>query len=47
VAAAVGAEWAWNPESRDPQQRRLLRLAAVLFLAGTVSTGFHNWWSVL
>jgi len=45
IAAGDGATWAWN--DGWPLHRQLWRLAAAVFLAGTISTGFHNWWSVL
>jgi len=45
ITAGYGASWAWN--DAWPLQRRLWRLAAALFLASTISTGFHYWWSVL
>ena len=45
IAAGYGAAWAW----RDawPAQRRLWRAAAAVFIAVTISTAFHNWWSTL
>lgn len=45
IAAGSGAEWAWN--DGWPLHRRLWRFAATVFLAATISTGFHHWWSVL
>jgi hypothetical protein len=45
IAAGYGAASAWS--DGWPLHRRLWRLAAAVFLAGTVSTGFHHWWSVL
>ena len=45
IAAGYGASWAWNDAC--PLHRRLWRVAAAVFLAGTISTGFHYWWSVL
>lgn len=45
IAAGFGAAWAWD--EGWPLHRRLWRLAAAVFLAATVSTGFHHWWSVL
>jgi len=45
IAAGYGASWAWN--DGWPLHRALWRLAAAVFLAATISTGFHHWWSVL
>jgi hypothetical protein len=45
IAAGYGAAWAWN--DGWPLHRRLWRFAAMVFLAGTISTGFHHWWAVL
>ena len=45
IAAAFGAAWAWD--DGWPLHRRLWRAAAVVFLAGTISTGFRHWWSML
>jgi len=45
IAAGVGAAWAWY--DGWPLYRGAWRLAAAVFLAGTISTGFHYWWSVL
>jgi hypothetical protein len=45
IAAAFGAAWAWD--DGWPLHRRLWRAAAVVFLAGTITTGFHHWWSML
>jgi hypothetical protein len=45
IAAGYGAAWAWN--DGWPLHRHLWRLAAVVFLAGTITTGFHHWWAVL
>lgn len=45
IAAGYGAAWAWT--DGWPLHRRLWRLAAAVFLAGTISTGFHQWWAVL
>jgi hypothetical protein len=45
IAAGYGAAWAW---SFSPSRHRVLwRLAAAAFLAGTISTAFHNWWNAL
>ena len=45
IAAGYGAAWAWD--GGWPLHRRLWRLAAAVFLAATISTGFHHWWSML
>ena len=45
IAAAYGAAWAWN--DAWPQHRTWWRAAAAVFLGGTISTGFHNWWNTL
>jgi hypothetical protein len=45
IAAASGAAWAWS--EGWPKHRRLWRIAAALFLASTISTGFYNWWNTL
>ena len=45
IAAGYGAAWAWT--DGWPAHRGLWRLAAAVFLAGTISTGFHAWWSAL
>jgi len=45
IAAGYGASWAWS--DGWPKHRGLWRLGAAVFLAGTISTGFHHWWSVL
>jgi hypothetical protein len=45
IMAGCGAAWAWD--GGWPRHRRLWRLAAAVFLAGTISTGFHHWWSML
>jgi hypothetical protein len=45
IAAGAGAAWAWN--DGWPLHRLAWRVAAVTFLAGTISAGFHQWWSVL
>src|SRR5262249_61200794 len=45
IAAGSGAAWAWD--DGWPLYRRQWRLGAAVFLAGTISTGFHHWWSVL
>jgi hypothetical protein len=45
IAAGDGAAWAWT--DGWPTHRALWRLTAALFLAGTISTGFHAWWSAL
>jgi hypothetical protein len=45
ISAGYGAAWAWN-DGRSVH-RRLWRLTAAVFLAGTISIGFHHWWSVL
>lgn len=45
VAAGYGAAWAWS--DGWALHRSLWRAAAILFLAVTISTGFHNWWNTL
>jgi len=45
IAAGYGAAWAWS--DGWPAHRRLWRVTAALFLAGTISTGFHAWWNAL
>jgi hypothetical protein len=45
IAAGAGAAWAWD--DGWPLYRGAWRLAAAIFLAGTISNGFHYWWSVL
>jgi hypothetical protein len=45
IAAGSGGAWAWDDGWR--LHRRLWRLVAAVFLADTISTGFHHWWSVL
>jgi hypothetical protein len=45
IAAGSGAAWAWS--DGWPLHRTLWRVTAAVFLAGTVSTAFHNWWSAL
>ena len=45
IAAGCGAAWAWN--EGWPLHRGLWRLTAAIFLAGTISTGFHAWWNAL
>jgi hypothetical protein len=45
IAAGGGVAWAWHDTSRA--RRAIWRVAAALFLAAAVSTGFHNWWSAL
>jgi hypothetical protein len=45
IAAGYGAAWAWS--DGWPTHRALWRVAAALFLAGTLSTGFHAWWEAL
>jgi hypothetical protein len=45
IAAGLGAAWAWS--EAWPMHRRLWRLTAALFLAATISTGFHAWWNAL
>jgi hypothetical protein len=45
IAAAFGGAWAWD--DGWPQHRRLWRAAAVIFLAATISSGFHHWWTTL
>jgi hypothetical protein len=45
IAAGFGAAWAWS--EGWPMHRGLWRLAAALFLAATISTGFHAWWNAL
>jgi hypothetical protein len=47
ASAAFGAAWAWRGESPLLIHRRLWRVSAAAFLAGTISTGIHNWWSAL
>lgn len=43
IAAGYGAAWAWS--DGWPTHRPLWRLTAAVFLIGTISTGFHNWWN--
>jgi hypothetical protein len=45
ITAGYGAAWAW----RDgwPLYRTAWRVTAAVFLAGTISTAFHNWWHTL
>jgi hypothetical protein len=45
IAAGYGAAWAWS--EGWPAHRGMWRLTAALFLAGTISTGVHAWWSAL
>jgi hypothetical protein len=45
IAAGYGAAWAWS--DAWPAYRTLWRVTAALFLAATISTGFHAWWSAL
>jgi hypothetical protein len=45
IAAGYGAAWAWN--EGWPRHSLLWRLTTAAFLAGTISTGFHNWWNAL
>jgi hypothetical protein len=45
IAAAYGAAWAWT--DGWPTHRTLWRVTAAVFLAATISTGFHNWWNTL
>ena len=45
IAAGYGAAWAWS--EGWPPHRALWRVTAALFLAGTISTGFHAWWNAL
>ena len=45
IAAGYGAAWAWK--DAWPRHRTLWRVAAAAFVAATISTAFHNWWSVL
>ncbi len=45
IAAGYGAAWAWRDGS--PSHRALRRVTAAVFLAATISTAFHRWWSGL
>lgn len=45
IAAGYGAAWAWN--DGWPTHRTLWRVTAAVFLLGTISTAFHNWWNTL
>ena len=45
IAAGYGAAWAWT--EGWPRHRLLWRVTAAVFLAGTISTAFHNWWNAL
>ena len=45
IAAGYGAAWAWT--DGWPTHRTLWRVTAAVFLAATISTGFHNWWNTL
>ncbi len=45
IAAGYGAAWAWT--DGWPLHRGLWRLATAVFLAATILTGFHHWWTVL
>jgi hypothetical protein len=42
IAAGYGAAWGWN--EGWPSHRTLWRVTAALFLIGTISNGFRNWW---
>ncbi len=45
VTAGYGAAWAW--EEGWPLHQTLWRVTAAVFLAGTISIAFHNWWNAL
>jgi hypothetical protein len=45
IAAACGATWAWS--DGWPSHRTLWRIAAAIFLGGTILTAFHNWSNTL
>jgi hypothetical protein len=45
IAAGYGATWTWS--EGWPLHRTLWRVTAAVFLAGTISTAFHNWWNTL
>ena len=45
IAAGCGAAWAWS--EGWPMYRTAWRLTAAVFLAATISTGFHAWWNAL
>ncbi len=45
IAAGYGAAWAWK-EAR-PIHRPWWRVAATVFIAGTIWTAFRQWWRVL
>ena len=45
ISAGYGAAWAWS--EGWPLHRTLWRVTAAVFLAGTLSTAFHNWWNAL
>jgi hypothetical protein len=45
IAAGYGAAWAWS--DGWPAHRTLWRVTAAVFLLGTISTAFHNWWNTL
>jgi hypothetical protein len=45
IAAGYGAAWAWS--DGWPMHRILWRVTASVFLAATISTGFHAWWNAL
>jgi hypothetical protein len=45
IAAGAGAAWAWN--EGWPMYRGVWRVTAAIFLAATISTGFHAWWNAL
>ena len=45
IAAGDGAAWAWSKVSS--RHRAIWRLTTAAFLAGIVSTAFHNWWNTL
>src|SRR5262249_8213572 len=45
IAAGSGGVWGWD--DGWPPYRWLWRLTVAVFLAGTISAGFHHWWGVL
>jgi hypothetical protein len=45
IAAGYGAAWAWS--EGWSRHRTIWRLTTAAFLAGTISTAFHNWWNAL
>lgn len=45
IAAGSGAAWAWT--EGWPMYRGVWRVTAAIFLAATISTGFHAWWNAL